>query len=274
MLEAIINYALDGVEPKFTGYLNAMWTLILPALMKGRQLYENGTKGGRPKNQNETKTKPNSEKVISNKKPNSKKVIEGEKPTPSMNSNNISSTNVADSNIISTGVDNNKKRNIFIKPTISEVEAYCKERGNGIDAQGFVDYYESKGWLIGKSPMKDWRAAVRTWERNHTPMEQPTPAQPEQPNEPEYKWGSDPELPSKGEWEAFNRYVEALGGLDITPYQFTDIKVMMRNFNASQDVFKEVINECCRRGRRYLTDNLKWKVQDIISDVLSKTHNG
>ena len=57
-----------------------------------------------------------------------------------------------------------KKRN-FTKPTVDEVRAYCKERGNNIDAQAFIDFYESKGWMIGKNHMKDWRAAVRTWER-------------------------------------------------------------------------------------------------------------
>lgn len=52
----------------------------------------------------------------------------------------------------------------FAKPTEEEVRQYCQERGNGVDAQAFCSYYESKGWLIGKTPMKDWRAAVRTWE--------------------------------------------------------------------------------------------------------------
>ena len=53
----------------------------------------------------------------------------------------------------------------FKKPTVEEVEAYCKERANSIDPAQFVDFYEAKGWLIGKSPMKNWQAAVRTWER-------------------------------------------------------------------------------------------------------------
>jgi len=60
----------------------------------------------------------------------------------------------------------NIKRKKFVKPTVEEVSSYCLERGNAIDAQRFVDYYESKGWMIGKSAMKDWRAAIRTWERN------------------------------------------------------------------------------------------------------------
>lgn len=54
----------------------------------------------------------------------------------------------------------------FTPPTPDEVKEYCQERGNSVDAQRFVDYYESKGWMIGKNKMKDWRAAVRTWERN------------------------------------------------------------------------------------------------------------
>ena len=62
-----------------------------------------------------------------------------------------------------------RTRKAFRKPTVEEVAAYCTERKNGVDPQQFIDFYESKGWVVGKSPMKDWRAAVRTWEcRNGT----------------------------------------------------------------------------------------------------------
>lgn len=53
----------------------------------------------------------------------------------------------------------------FTPPTVEEVSAYCAERKNGIDAQRFIDYYETRGWMLGKTKMKDWKAAVRTWER-------------------------------------------------------------------------------------------------------------
>ena len=53
----------------------------------------------------------------------------------------------------------------FAKPSVEEVQAYCDERDNGVDARSFVDFYESKGWMVGKNPMKDWKAAVRTWEQ-------------------------------------------------------------------------------------------------------------
>ena len=53
----------------------------------------------------------------------------------------------------------------FVKPTHEEVKAYCAERKNNVDPDKFIDFYESKGWLIGKNPMKDWKACVRTWEK-------------------------------------------------------------------------------------------------------------
>lgn len=59
-----------------------------------------------------------------------------------------------------------EKARRFIPPSVEEVEQYCLERSNNIDAQSFIDFYESKGWMIGKNKMKDWKAAVRTWERS------------------------------------------------------------------------------------------------------------
>ncbi|MDP4271760.1 MAG: hypothetical protein Q8909_16815, partial [Bacteroidota bacterium] len=53
----------------------------------------------------------------------------------------------------------------FSPPSIDEVKAYCKERKNNVDAERFFNFYSSKGWMIGKNKMKDWFAAVRTWEK-------------------------------------------------------------------------------------------------------------
>ena len=65
------------------------------------------------------------------------------------------------------GKDNTEgKAKRFTPPTLEEVKAYCFERGNNVDANHFIDYYTSNGWLVGKNKMKDWKAAVRTWERN------------------------------------------------------------------------------------------------------------
>ena len=59
-----------------------------------------------------------------------------------------------------------EKADRFVPPDVNQVQEYCDSRNNGIDAQTFVDFYTSKGWMVGKNKMKDWKAAVRTWERN------------------------------------------------------------------------------------------------------------
>ena len=53
----------------------------------------------------------------------------------------------------------------FTPPTLDDVLAYVRERGSDVDPQRFLDFYASKGWMVGKNPMKDWKAAVRTWEK-------------------------------------------------------------------------------------------------------------
>ena len=59
-----------------------------------------------------------------------------------------------------------KKSDRFTPPSLEDVQNYCLERNNSVDPQAFIDFYASKGWMVGKNKMKDWKAAVRTWERN------------------------------------------------------------------------------------------------------------
>ena len=70
-------------------------------------------------------------------------------------------------------ISSSKKPRMKIPPDINEVKAYCMERNNEIDAEQFYDFYETKGWMIGKSKMKDWKACVRTWERNAKKNDKP-----------------------------------------------------------------------------------------------------
>lgn len=73
-------------------------------------------------------------------------------------------------------------RSRFVPPSLEEVKAYCLERRNRINPEQYLDWYESNGWRVGKNPMKSWKAAVRTWERNGyavngaAPPPQPAPA--------------------------------------------------------------------------------------------------
>lgn len=72
--------------------------------------------------------------------------------------------NTTDRKIDNKGNEYSSGPTRFTPPTLEEVAAYCRERGNGIDPQQFIDHYTSNGWKVGNARMKDWRAAVRTWE--------------------------------------------------------------------------------------------------------------
>lgn len=75
----------------------------------------------------------------------------------------------------------NKGSRSFNPPTHAEVSAYCRERMNAVNVDAFMSFYESNGWMVGKNRMKDWRAAVRTWEQREQrqPQGRPTPARKE-----------------------------------------------------------------------------------------------
>lgn len=79
------------------------------------------------------------------------------------NTSNINNTS------INKEINNNKllfTKKKFQKPTLEEVQQYCLERKNNINAEKFIDYYESNGWKVGRNSMKDWKATIRTWEKN------------------------------------------------------------------------------------------------------------
>ena len=74
------------------------------------------------------------------------------------------STDNTNINITNTNLTDSNKKAFFKKPTLDEVKNYCILRKNNIEAEAFIDFYESKGWQIGKEIMKSWKACVRTWE--------------------------------------------------------------------------------------------------------------
>lgn len=62
--------------------------------------------------------------------------------------------------------EDKRRDDVFTPPTVEEVRAYCQERGNSISAERFVSYYSLNGWMVGRSPMTDWKQAIRNWEGN------------------------------------------------------------------------------------------------------------
>ena len=140
--DALLNYVFEGVEPE-NDVISALITAIKPSLDKEDNRGGAREGAGRPK-QNE---------VLNNQKNQS--FLE----TEIRNGNKEKDT--------LKGIEKEKTK-IFKIPTLDEVKSYCQERNNGVDAERFIDFYASKGWKVGNQPMKDWRAAVRTWERSST----------------------------------------------------------------------------------------------------------
>ena len=150
----MLHYAKTGEEPaSFVGNEAFIWPAakrdIDVAAEKAEKMRENGLKGGRPKNQiesiniNENQTKPNETKN------NQTKATLSHKTRQDMTRHDM------------TGQDTKKR---FTPPTLEEVTEYCQSRNNGVNPQRFIDFYASKGWMVGKNAMKDWKACVRTWE--------------------------------------------------------------------------------------------------------------
>lgn len=164
---AVCAYALDGEEPELSGVARAIFTLIRPTLEVGRSKAENRSRaeqtvlsaeqtGNKPE---QTKNKPeqtqNKRKQTDNKPEQTRKEKEKEREKESENDS-----------YCSPPPPSGPKR--FVPPTLAEVQSYVAERQSPVDPQGFIDFYASKGWMVGKTPMKDWKAACRnaeTWER-------------------------------------------------------------------------------------------------------------
>jgi len=180
LYKAIINYGLKGIEPVISGAALGMFLLMKPQIEANNRRFEAGKRGGKPrqgvtaeateagndrqsimvKNQEETKPEPKWNQEQTKPEPKHNQTQTKGKPNVNVNDNE----NVNDN--VNNNANDNVKRKIFRPPTADEVKAYCQEQGICIDAQAFVDFYESKGWMVGKNKMKDWKAAARNWGRN------------------------------------------------------------------------------------------------------------
>ena len=170
--DAIADYALYGNLPELSDAAGAIFDLIKPTLDAAKRKSD-GAKG-REKAQDDDKIPSrcgeDTDKIPSrcdevgknrNEKENEKeKEKEYEKESYILPP--VVSPSPADH---LRGLTKKVSATRFTPPTVEEVAAYCGERGNAVDAERFCDFYASKGWQVGKNTRKDWRAAVRTWEK-------------------------------------------------------------------------------------------------------------
>lgn len=168
--KAIIAYGLYGDLPEFdSNAAQAIFIMARPQMDANKKRRAGGASGGRPKK--ETYGYENEKPMVSEtetygfetEKPMVSSFDENEKPKEKVKEK----VKVKDKEKESSSKEELKKESAprFVPPSVEEVAAYCRERGNNVDAQQFVDFYSSKGWKVGKEPMKDWKACVRTWEK-------------------------------------------------------------------------------------------------------------
>ena len=200
--KALCTYGLRGEMPNVTGIVKAMLLLIKPQIDANNKRYNSGKKGGRPKIEEDNNKKPmvtefetngfevenhwlqdeepmviepetsgyETENDLETLKPmvtesetngfkTENQWLQNKKPNDNVNDND--NVNEKEKSI------KKEKRIRFSPPTLEEVKEYCIKRNNNVDPEIFVDFYASKGWKVGKETMKDWQAAVRTWEKRY-----------------------------------------------------------------------------------------------------------
>ena len=149
---AILEYARSGLEPKLDGRESILFPVFQATLDRDNKISminsKNGSLGGRGNKAPESEQKRN-------KAPESE-----QKPTKDKDKDKDKDESIP-----------RAKR--FAPPTLDDVSAYVRERGSNVDPQRFLDFYASKGWMVGKNPMKDWKAAVRTWEKRDSEQNKP-----------------------------------------------------------------------------------------------------
>ncbi|MEA5047440.1 MAG: DUF6291 domain-containing protein [Eubacteriales bacterium] len=165
LYNAIADYALYDTEPDFggDGIAKGFFTLMRPQIDANNRKRDNGSRGGRPTR--ETEQEPTDNHAITEAKPSDNQAVTEAKPSDNQG------VTKAEPNAKENAKEKAQEKECcaepprrFTKPTVEEIHAYCKERGNAVDPQRFFDFYEAKGWRVGNQPMKDWQAAVRTWE--------------------------------------------------------------------------------------------------------------
>lgn len=161
LFDAILAYAEDGDLPCFDGALEVAWGFIQPRIDADAERYESISKSrsaaGRKSHEKHDGDTPSKETnaALAASAANSKQIISTQLNTSQTNSSQLREKEA----------DKPPRAPRFSPPTVEDVMGYCLEKGYSVDASAFVDFYESKGWKVGREGMRDWKAAVRNWQR-------------------------------------------------------------------------------------------------------------
>lgn len=169
---AIMNYGLDELAPDTTGIEKSMYIMAKPQIDANNRRYENSKRGGRKpsSNQDATKAEPNDNQDVTESDASKNQTVTN--PVPKEKDKVKEKVKVN---------DKESKAVRFAPPTAQDVSAFCKEKGfDNFDVERFIDFYASKGWMVGKNKMKDWKAAVRNWVRQDKATNPGKPPKPQQ----------------------------------------------------------------------------------------------
>lgn len=153
LFDAICSYALDGESVEMSVVPEAIFTVIKPNLDANRRKWENGCKEKKKTSEIEAEE----EQEISKDEANDKQTI-------SKAQGNVDVNVDVD---VDKDVKSKSESKRFSPPSLLQVSDYCQERKNSVNPQKWISHYESNGWKVGKNSMKDWKAAVRTWENSN-----------------------------------------------------------------------------------------------------------
>ena len=159
LITAMLNYQMGEELPEMDALTDMAFSFIKDDMDFNNAKYEemcernriNGKKGGRPKADGFSENPKNPHGFSENPKKPTKTLYEYEYEYEHDNEHEKK--------------EDKPLKKKFIKPTLEDIKAYCQERNNEVSPERFYDFYESKGWKVGNQSMKDWKAAVRTWEQ-------------------------------------------------------------------------------------------------------------
>lgn len=162
LLHAIFQYQIDGINPQMSPVVDMVFEFMKNHFDRDSEKWSAEIEKRREAGRLGGLARASNAKQIKQVLQNSSKY----KQTQANQGDNVNvNVNVNDNVNVNENVIDTVVKKAFSPPTIEEVTSYTNERGTGIDPNRFFDFYQSKGWRVGAQPMKDWRAAVRTWER-------------------------------------------------------------------------------------------------------------
>jgi len=187
---AALHYVHDGIDPNFEDTsLKFAWAFLRPSVDRDGAAYDEKRikgewlayckrckKGGTEPLDFDTwcQRTDNAEQRVDNEAQRTDNApLDSEPTTTTTPSTTTTTTPSPNKEGVGAGKPPSPAGRRFIPPTLEEVTKYVRSRGSPVDPQGFIDFYASKGWLVGKTPMKDWKAACRnaeSWERWNKPM--------------------------------------------------------------------------------------------------------